>query len=256
MIKKTPKFFLKDRLFHREKVEKLSDEISSVYTDFQRDRFIHDVLERFGELELKQRITHITIMLGKYLPSDYLEAIHIIREALPPELDNTKHDGDFWDFIYAPYGEYIALFWLDKKYLADSLDMLEAITKRFSAEYPIRAFWNTFEEETFEKFVEWSKNPNYHVRRLVSEGSRPRLPWGKKIWLYYTRTEIFLDALFADSTRYVTRSVANHLNDISKIDPEFVLRKLDKWESSEKQEHKEMEFIRKHATRTMRKKWL
>jgi 3-methyladenine DNA glycosylase AlkC len=44
------------------------------------------------------------------------------------------------------------------------------------------------------------------------------------------------------------------LNDISKIDPEFVLRKLDKWESSEKQERKEMEFIRKHATRTMRKK--
>jgi 3-methyladenine DNA glycosylase AlkC len=110
--------------------------------------------------------------------------------------------------------------------------MLEEITKRFSAEYPIRAFWKTFEEETFEKFVEWSKSPYYHVRRLASEGSRPRLPWGKKILLHYTRTEVFLDVLFTDTARYVTRSVANHLNDISKIDPEFVMRKLDAWENS------------------------
>jgi 3-methyladenine DNA glycosylase AlkC len=255
-VKKIPKFYLKDQLFNREKVEKLAKEIFAVYTDFKQKDFIEDVMTKFPELELKERIHHITEMLWKYLPKDYSQAITIIKKALPKELDNTKKDKDFWDFIYAPYGQYIAKYGLDTPYLWSSLHMLEEITKRFSAEYAIRDFWNTFEKEVHEKFLEWSKSEHYHVRRLASEGSRPKLPWGKKIQLHYKKTEKILDNLFYDSTRYVTRSVANHLNDISKIDTEFVIRKLQEWEKSGKQEKKEMEFIKHHATRTLRKKEL
>lgn len=244
MQKKIPKFYLKDRLFNPEKVSKLASEIASAYIRFDASGFQEDVIARFGELELKERITHITEMLARYLPTDYLEATDIILRALPLELDNTKTDGDYGDFIYAPYGEFIERYGSRREHLHHSLDMLEEITRRFSAEYPIRHFWNTYEDAVYEKNLTWAESPYYHVRRLASEGSRPRLPWGKKIGLHYSRAEIFLDELFSDRTRYVTRSVANHLNDISKVDPDFVLRKLSEWEKSSKQTPKEMDFIR------------
>lgn len=264
-VKKVPSFYLKDRLFNREKVEKLASELQTGFEfykkKFQKENFVKEVLEKFSELELKQRITHITEILHKYFKNvnaNYLQAIKIIQKAMPSELDNNLSDGDYGDFIYAPYAEYIAKHGLEKKYLEISLNMLEEITKRFSAEFAIREFWNQHEKKVYKKFLEWSKHKNYHVRRLASEGSRPRLPWGKKINLQFTKTEKILDNLFSDKTRYVTRSVANHLNDISKIDREFVLRKLKEWQAKnkihKKQNDKEMEFIKRHATRTLRKK--
>jgi 3-methyladenine DNA glycosylase AlkC len=97
-------------------------------------------------------------------------------------------------------------------------------------EYSIRFFINKHEEKTIEKIILWSKSQNYHVRRLASEGSRPKLPWGEKINLDYKKTIQILDNLYHDKTRYVTRSLANHLNDISKKDYELVLNTLKKWE--------------------------
>ncbi|MEN9881016.1 MAG: hypothetical protein RLZZ308_199 [Candidatus Parcubacteria bacterium] len=246
---KEKKFLLKDILFTREKVERLAYEIFSVYAPFDKESFVEAVVEKFPELELKQRIVHITVMLH-----EYLEALAILVQALPPELDTTRTDGDYGDFVYASYAEYVARYGLEKKYIKESLYALEEITKRFSAEFAIREFWNTHEESVYVYFLQWSKSNNYHVRRLASEGSRPRLPWGKNIQLDYKKTEQFLDILFSDRTRYVTRSVANHLNDISKFDPDFVLRKLSQWEASNKQHKKEMDFIKKHATRTLRKR--
>ncbi len=251
--KKQPKFYLKDRLFNRAKVEKLASEIAHVYDEFDKVEFIENVIREFPNLELKGRIHHITEMLRVHLPEDYREAIQIIRRALPAELDNTLTDGDYGDFIYAPYGEYVAKYGLDKKHLTESLAMLSEITRRFSAEYAIRDFINSHEDEVYSRLRDWSQSEHYHVRRLASEGSRPRLPWGKKINLHYTKSALILDNLYYDKTRYVTRSVANHLNDISKIDGVYVLAKLDEWEASGKHNIKEMQFIRSHATRTLRK---
>ncbi len=259
--KKVPKFYLKDILFNRGKVEGLSREIYSVFKKFEREKFVEEVMEKFPELELKQRIYHIRDILFKYLPPDYLSAIRIIEAALPKELDNTLGDGDFGDFIHAPYAEYVAKYGLEKRYLTQSLKLLEEITKRFSVEYAIRHFLNFHKKETLNWFKRWSKSKHYHVRRLASEGSRPRLPWGINVNLDYKETEKFLDNLFLDKTRYVTRSVANHLNDISKIDPDFVYSILKKWQGinlklkgDKKQSEKEMQFIINHATRTLRKK--
>jgi 3-methyladenine DNA glycosylase AlkC len=92
---------------------------------------------------------------------------------------------------------------------------------------------------------------NYHERRLASEGLRPSLPWAKKLTLDYHKPLIHLNRLFYDSTRYVTRSVANHLNDISKIDSSLVIKTLKEWRASKKQNVAEMEYITTHALRTL-----
>jgi 3-methyladenine DNA glycosylase AlkC len=248
------KFSLKDALFNENKVTRLATEIAAVYPSFQRDAFISTVLNRFPELELKQRISWIREQLRLFLPKAYSEALRIILAALPPPLDPSKTDNDFGDFIYAPYGDFIAFYGCTKDNLPLSLSALREVTMRFSAEDAIRYFINSFPDHTISQLAKWGTDENYHVRRLVSEGTRPKLPWSQKIVLKPEQTIPLLDLLFADKTRYVTRSVANHLNDISKIKPELVLKTLDRWEKTGKQNPKEMEFIIKHSLRTLVKK--
>lgn len=99
----------------------------------------------------------------------------------------------------------------------------------------------------------WTKDPHYHVRRLASEGTRPTLPWAKKITIDYTAPLPILNALYSDPTRFVTRSVANHMNDISKVDPDLVIKTLKRWQKEGKQDPKELDFITKHSLRTLEK---
>jgi 3-methyladenine DNA glycosylase AlkC len=125
---------------------------------------------------------------------------------------------------------------------------------RFSAEYAIRNFINAFPEKTLNRIQHWSKHLHYHVRRLASEGTRPKLPWGMKIGLSVEAPLSILDTLHADSTRFVTRSVANHLNDIAKTHPDLVLERLNHWKKQKLQNPKELDFIIRHALRTLIKK--
>ena len=245
------KFSLKDELFNPAKVQKIASEIQAVYADFEQEAFEAEVVSLFPQLELKERIDHIRDMLAKYLPDDYREAMTILLKALPLELDTNKYDNDFGDFIYAPYGAYVAAFGCSKEDLDFSLTALREITKRFSVEYAIRDFINAFPKETLEMLKECSLSDNYHERRLASEGLRPKLPWAKKINIDYRKAVFILDNIFYDKTRYVTRSVANHLNDIAKMDAALVVATLKRWKRSEKQERKEMDFIINHALRTL-----
>ena len=245
------KFSLKDALFNPVKVQKIASEIQAVYTAFEQESFEIEVVSLFSQLELKDRIDHIRDMLAKYLPDDYREAIGILLDALPAELDSDKEDNDFGDFIYAPYGAYIAAFGCNKEDLDFSLLALREITKRFSVEFAIRDFINAFPKETLKMLAECSLSGNYHERRLASEGLRPKLPWAKKINIKYHEPLAHLETLFTDRTRYVTRSVANHLNDISKLDASLVVETLMRWKASGKQEEKEMDFIIRHALRTL-----
>jgi len=247
-------FSLKDQLFNPQKVTQLAEEIAFVYPSFMKQAFIEEVIGSFPRLELKERIYHMRDGLKKYLPLEYKEALMIILKALPPELDPKKSDDDFGDFIYAPYGEFVATYGCEQEYLELSFFALAEITKRFSMEYAIRDFINTFPTETLAMLYKLSTSPNYHQRRLASEGLRPKLPWAKKINIDYRKPLEHLDNLFYDPTRYVTRSVANHLNDIAKIDAPLVIETLKRWKKSEKQHRKEMEFIVNHALRTLVKK--
>jgi 3-methyladenine DNA glycosylase AlkC len=245
------KVLLKDQLFNQQKVNKIAKEIKDIYPAFKQKEFESETLEPFGDLELKARISHISDMLQKYLPNDFIKATTILLKALPQELDESKSDGDFGEFIYASYGEFVATFGCNKEHLEFSLDALMQITKRFSAEYAIREFINRFPNETLQLLERSSHSNNYHQRRLVSEGLRPNLPWGKSIGVDHNVSLTYLDNLFYDSTRFVTRSVANHLNDISKTNPSLVIERLKMWRSSNKQNDKEMDYITKHALRTL-----
>ncbi len=243
------KFLLKDHLFNRKKVESLADEILPVYPEFARDQFIKDTVAGFNDRELKARISWMAETLKKHLPDDYRRALKIILRALPPPMDPSLSDDDFGDFIYASYNEFVAQNGCHARDLTISLNALHDLTMRFSAEDAIRYFLNAFPEKTMEKIHEWKFDSHYHVRRLCSEGLRPRLPWAKKINLPSNAAIPVLDELFADSTRFVTRSVANHLNDISKENPSLVLETLHRWKATGKQNEKEIQFIFRHSLR-------
>lgn len=246
------KFLLKDYLFNQSKVEYLAGLIKVAHADFDDKNFIEDVVKKFPKLELKERIVWIRENLKKYLPDNYRSAVEILLKSLPEESDPSKNDDDFGDFIFAPINDFVAAYGCNKKELLFSLKALKEITKRFSAEDAIRYFIVAFPGRTIKEIEKWSRDNNYHVRRLASEGTRPSLPWSQKLELPSEEViEKILDNLYYDRTRYVVRSVANHINDISKSDSRLVVATLKKWKESGKQETKEMEYLINHALRTL-----
>ena len=247
-------FSLKDHLFNRAKVEYLADLFGAADSAFRKREFVTGVMKRLPDLELKQRIVWIAESLESFLPQVFAEAAAKIIAALPPPLDETKTDNDFGDFIIAPLGEYVVRNGLNKKHLKLSLATLKEITKRFSMEDAVRAFIRRFPAETFKELNRWTEDSNYHVRRLVSESTRPSLPWSGKIGLPFETALPLLTKLHADKTRYVTRSVANHLNDISKTNPELVVETLFGWQSLAQQDPAELQWMTRHALRTLVKR--
>lgn len=241
------KYSLKDDLFNLETVSILAGHFGDAGV-FEASPFVADVMTKLPALELKARINMIADVLAKYLPQDFQAAGDAIIAALPPPLDPTKTDDDFGHFIYAPLGVYVENRGLGAD-VARSLDLLEALTQRFSMEFSIRAFLNQSQAQTLERLRAWVDHDSYHVRRLVSEGTRPRLPWGQNVGLTVADTFPLLDRLHADPTRYVTRSVANHLNDITKIAADDVVARLEQWQTAGDQHEKELGWMRRHALR-------
>lgn len=248
---KSTNFSLKDHLFSAERVRFLARQLSAADRDFDEAGFIRAVTKRLKELELKQRIVHIAATLETFLAADFSVAAGQILAALPPELDPTKTDDDFGDFIMAPLGQFVVRRGMAVEHVSLSLKTLKEITKRFSMEDALRAFINDHPEKTLRELTRWSTDRNYHVRRLVSESTRPRLPWSGRISIDHKVPLPLLDQLHADATRYVTRSVANHLNDIAKIDPTLVLSTLAKWRKLGKQNPNELDWMCRHALRTL-----
>lgn len=245
------RFSLKDHLFNSKKIEKLGSEIWSVYPDFNSIAFQQTVVSEFPNLELKERISHISECLYRFLPKDYPLAIDILLSSLPEPCNPKLFDNDFGDFVYASYSHFVATYGCSKSFLTISFRALEELTTRFSAEYAIRFFLIQFPVETFQQMLTWASHPHYHVRRLACEGSRPNLPWGIKTNLSIEATLPILEKLHTDSTRFVTRSVANHLNDIAKKDANLVVGLLQKWKNSSLQNEEEMHFMIRHSLRTL-----
>lgn len=248
------RFSLKDHLFNEESVGYLASLLADAEQGFPAEDFIARVVAPLPGLELKERITHIAEVLAEFLPPVYSDAAALIRRALPSPLDPTLSDGDFGDFIIAPLGEFVATCGLEPGDYETSISLLLDITQRFSMEGPIRAFIQSYPVETMSILGKWAHHPNYHVRRLVSEGTRPLLPWAPRIQIPPASTIPLLDVLHADSTRYVTRSVANHLNDLSKIDPGLVIETLGRWRLWGRQRDAELAWMTKHSMRTLVKK--
>jgi len=243
------RFSLKDHLFNAEKVSYLGGLLETGVDGFDRERFESAVMAELAELELKQRIALIARVLETHLDRDFQVACAQIVASLPPPLDPGRSDDDFGDFIIAPFGDFVAKNGL--AHYDSAMATLLELTKRFSMEGAVRPFIDARPDKTLELFSEWAEDGNYHVRRLVSEGTRPRLPWAPRIAIDVRAPLPLLDKLHADRTRYVTRSVANHLNDITKVDPDVVISVLERWRQEGRQKPGELDWMTRHALRTL-----
>ncbi len=225
---------------------------------FDRDTFVARATQGLDALELKARALQIADALAHTLPSDFCEAAAVLEAALAsvePD-DNasgaaTRDDG-LSGWILWSAGEFVAQRGL--AHPARALQALHAITQRFTAEFAIRPFLVTHPEHTLRTLATWVHDPSSHVRRLVSEGSRPRLPWGlqlKALIADPSPTLPLLRALQDDPSAYVRRSVANHLNDIAKDHPALVAEWLETHLPSAGPARR---ALLKHASRTLIKR--
>lgn len=250
-IKAETGFSLKDHLFNEQSVGRLADALKQAHPPLRRAAFMRESLEAFPQLELKARIDHLVTVVTRHLPSQYSHALGILAQALPPPLDPDLLDDDFGEFIWVVPGEFAARHGCTRQHLKRSLAFLQESTQRFSAENAIRPFLASFPDETLDFIRECAAHENYHVRRLATEGTRPLLPWCMRVNLPREPVLEVLDMLHADSTRYVTRSVANHLNDIAKSDPTLVIRQLRRWHQAGRQTPDELAWMTRHALRTL-----
>jgi len=244
------KFSLKDHLFNPETLGQLADEFAAGLPGFKADQFLDVCVPGLQGRELMDRMEWMADCLETQLDlSDFDALAHQLEAALPAPLDPDLRDDDFGHFRHAVFGILTVRHGMENPKRA--LQVLHAATMRFSMEYYIRPFVNAHPTLTLATLERWATDPNYHVRRLVSEGTRARLPWAKKIDLDPYVPLAFLDTLHTDPTRYVTRSVANHLNDIAKFDADAVLTRLDDWTAQDRQNEKELMWMRRHALRTL-----
>lgn len=197
---------------------------------FDGERFASLACDGLEALELKARAMHVCAALEATLPADFAAAADVIEAALAPAepADSvTPADdptGGLRGWILWPVGEYIARHGQEQPQRA--LAALHALTQRFTAEFAIRPFIVRHPALVFTTLQGWATDPSAHVRRLVSEGSRPRLPWGLRLQSLVqdpSPTLPLLAALQDDPSDYVRRSVANHLNDIAKDHPQVVV---------------------------------
>jgi 3-methyladenine DNA glycosylase AlkC len=239
-------------------VHDLAEHLSRSWPGLPRKRFLAQALEGLDDLELKARATHLSRALEVVLPPDFDAAASILERSLAPaRLDEDlgalqTSPAGLAGWVIWPMTEFVARVGLDQP--ARALQALHALTQRFTAEYAVRPFLDQHRELTFGVFHGWLRDPSPHVRRLVSEGSRPRLPWGMQLKFLVadpSPTLPLLEVLQHDASPYVRRSVANHWNDIAKDHPDLVAGWLEKHLSAASKERRAM---MKHASRTLIKK--
>lgn len=202
--------------FGLELAERLAGLIQQHHSDFPADAFIAAVAEKTESLELKGRVAVIAEQLQRALPSSYPEAILILLKIVGPE--NETEQGMFTNgYFLMPVAYFVEKYGLE--HFDISMNALYEITKRHTSEYAIRPFLERYPDDCMKQLKFWQRDPNLHVRRLVSEGPRPRLPWAK--WIGVLKDDpvhnlSLLDPLLNDPSLYVRKSVANHLNDLTK----------------------------------------
>jgi 3-methyladenine DNA glycosylase AlkC len=241
-------FSLKDQLFNARTIGDLAAEYA-VLPGFDAARFKAEALAGMNSRGLLERLDWLADCVEAQLPQPFSEMADALEAAMPPPLDPNLTDNDFGRFIHAVPGILAVRHGLEH-HRDRALDLLEAATQRFSMEFYIRPFLNRWPDEILDRLDRWVAHDNYHVRRLVSEGTRLRLPWAANITLDPLVPLRFLDALHADPTRYVTRSVANHMNDLTRYAPDVVVAHLADWATEARQDRRELDWMTRHALRT------
>ena len=225
-------------------ISELIRNIQKNYTDFNKDGFYSSVFNReWDALELKQRMRHISVNLGEYLPFEYKKQIEILKKTY---MFMSKE-------FYLPnmiFQDFVEVFGLDEFEI--SMGALEVFSVDSSSEFAIRAFILKYPKKTMIQMKLWAESKNEHIRRLAMEGCRPRLPWGVALDMFKKDPLDILEIielLKYDKSEYVKKSVANTLNDISKDNPDIFKTILKRYIFDSNIDKKML----KHASRTLLK---
>ena len=238
---------LKD-VFNERVVSQLAHDIQKNYPSFKIDEFCTETVAVFPELGFLQRAKHIKEMLRKHLPDDFPQAVDILVRSLGPELPEPGVTA--WDaFVVMAECAFISDY--GREYYDISINALYEMTKRFSAEGDLRTFLEVDYDKTMTILHAWCDDPSPHVRRLISEGTRSRLPLAGRIRRFQKDPKPVIDLLEKlkdDNELYVRRSVANNINDIAKDNPDIAIRTLRKWQ---KFKSKNVQWVVRHASRSL-----
>lgn len=229
-------------IFNRERLQHIADQTKAVHAPFDTAAFMALATSDLDALGIMQRMRQVATSLHATLPGDYARNIDIMT-ALAPRIGHG--------FASISLPEYVALYGLDDFDL--SMQALRHFTRFGSSEFAIRHFLIKDMPRTLSVMETWSRDENEHVRRLASEGCRPRLPWSfqlKELIADPSPVTAILDNMKGDDALYVRKSVANHLNDITKDNPAFVFRLIEDWPKG----HKHTDWIVRQALRTLIKK--
>lgn len=229
---------LKDKYLNIDFFQQLSTDLKTVYPTLNKNKFYKDCIQPLDSLELKQRVSHTTVTVAQHLPNNYKKSISVLYD-LSQVIDT--------EFGYLFMSEFISTYGMNDYNV--SIKALRDFTHHCSSEFAIRDFLNKDFDQTIKHMLKWTEHEDEHIRRLASEGSRPRLPWGKKLQQVIdkpTLTWSILNQLKNDPAKYVQKSVANHLNDISKDNADWLIKKLKKWPNK-----KTPQWIVKHGCRTL-----
>lgn len=246
-------------LLGAEAVACLAHNLRWVYPDFAADAFQRAALHGLEPLELLDRGRKLADDLRAFLPPSYAEAVAILQASLTPPLPNTEGNG-LAVFFYLPHVSFVARHGLLPSDYAGadpfplSMQLQYELTRRFSAEFSIRPFLDRYPERTLAQLHDWLDDPCPHVRRLCSEGTRPRLPWAMRLPRFVADPSPvlpLLERLRDDPSLYVRRSVANHLGDIAKDHPQRMLDLCADWLPGASRERR---WLLRHALRYLARK--
>lgn len=220
----------------------IASEVAALAPGFDRKRFLALTLDGLDARSLMQRMRQTSVALHAALPGTYREQLAVLR-TLAPRLQHG--------FVGVVLSDFVAQFGRDD--FEASLDALRFFTRYGSSEFGVRPFLLRDQTRTLAAMLEWTRDEDEHVRRLASEGCRPRLPWGQRLpELIRDPAPLapILEALKDDASLYVRKSVANNLNDIAKDHPGWVLARLESWDRS----RPHLAWIAKRAARTLIKR--
>ncbi len=227
----------------------IARQVGAVWPAFRPKAFVADALDGYEALELMDRGRHIARALRRHLPGNYREALDILLRSVGDRSSRAEGDGGMASFLYLPHVCFVAEFGLDD--FEASMAAQYVLTQRFTAEFSIRPFIERHEPESLALLRTWASDPNVHVRRLVSEGTRPRLPWAGRLRRFQqdpTPVLALLELLKDDAELFVRRSVANNLNDIGKDHPEVLVDVARRWMVDASEERR---ALVRHALRSL-----
>ncbi len=234
-----PPAALKDSLFPPARYREVGRLVRGIHPAFDERQFLRIALKDLEDLSLMQRLRRMTESLHAVLPGNYQRQLGILRE-LAPRMPTG--------FVTLFLPDYVALH--GRAHVALSLDALKYFTRFGSSEFAIREFLRDDLTGTLATLAGWAEDDNEHVRRLASEGTRPRLPWSFHLPAIAADPDLaapILETLRADPSLYVRKSVANHLNDVTRAHPDWVLERLGHWPL----DNAHTAWIAKRALRTL-----